>query len=1368
MKKFLSLVVALAMVLAAVPAVMAEAATEEGSMDNDLLAYVSFDKWLEPEAGGAEALGTASYLPALYGNGAYFSGSYANRVMITDAQGNNNLLVGKDAVTISFFENRYGDKWPLFISPTTNDQVYRQEKYIALYDDGNEIKIERYVGDRDDKTKSSVAGVSGEKYPSAAAKDGWRHVAIVLTDKKTDLYVDGEMVATAESGSKLSDLFTSESYISIGGGDWPIKKDDKKVANETFEGLIDEFRIYGRELTADEIALLAAAPTYTAEQIAASLTIPDENGVLDNLDLPTEKDGAKISWKSSDTAVITDEAVTKDAYTTPAGVVKRDGSDHSVKLTATVSLDGKTAEKTFDLTVKALEPIKDEDMAAYLYVYFRGNVNESPEHLQIHMATSEDGYHWKDLNGNWPVLTSTFGTRGLRDPYLLRSRYGDKFYLIATDLDTEAPWDSTINKWGPWSLAGSKHLMVWESTDLVHWSEQRAVKFANTDIGCAWAPESIYDPDTGEYLVYASGKDMALKAKEGKELDTVFVARTRDFRSFSEPEIFFIPYNEKGERVAAIDSTIIHADDGKFYHFFKYNGLIHMMVSDHASGEYKNVDAFNSKNIGGEGPAIYKVNGTEQYALCVDNYSVYVPYLTENISSGEFVKSTGEVVMPTGSKHGGMIPITRKEYEALLAEYGPESESENGSGPDLSYNFENESIVKDRLKGSAAITEEEGHGKVLGLDGSSGTYFEFPKGTFDRRDSFTLIFDLKSSMEGNFFTFALGNSDNDPQNPMHYLFFRARKNNLRIAETISGNGYVGPGQPSKGFEKEAYTDAEGVNGKWARIALVVKPGYLAIYKDGKIVAESDGLTVANGNGGVFTTSHIGTEGLVAYLGKSLFAGDPYMTGSFDNVDLYYRSLSEAEIFLDANPDMSDDAIIDAEIEAMSVSGGAVNDINLPTEGRYGTVISWASSNEAVISADGKVTRPATEEGDAEVTLTATYEYNGQIKTVAYKVKVKAKSAHEQTSTADWTGSDIGGPVTDKAYIEFDLIPNKDNIDGFIGISSSAVTPAGWGDYAIAVRPNTSGKFDAHNGTEYKESNEATYTAGKLYHFTIVADVSNKKYSAWVTNDDGETVQIADNFSFRSKAGSDLSNVTVRGGNGIAAGEFSVEDFKLTNGPTAEASLGWDGENFTINFTATPADAIKIYSEADKGTDLGKPLSGEETGIALSTADTNRQYRAAAALGEFVGDATAPVSIYSLVAQAVVDYAFDGEINPAQLKAAKKVLDKGGVYIVKDAEGNKALTPETAKLMAIVDDTVKLNEKAVNAGLRFANVSYAVGDGDIAEAAVSEDGTYITIAGLNTMDAEVVYLEEIEFSFDEDSIGEIMDEDGGDPDFVEEI
>ena len=72
------------------------------------------------------------------------------------------------------------------------------------------------------------------------------------------------------------------------------------------------------------------------------------------------------------------------------------------------------------------------DYTAYLFAYFKGEGLAQGE--QIYFAVSRDGLHWRDINNGNPVLTSTLGEKGVRDPFIMRSADGAKFYVIATDL----------------------------------------------------------------------------------------------------------------------------------------------------------------------------------------------------------------------------------------------------------------------------------------------------------------------------------------------------------------------------------------------------------------------------------------------------------------------------------------------------------------------------------------------------------------------------------------------------------------------------------------------------------------------------------------------------------------------------------------------------------------------------------------------------------------------------------------------------------------------------------------------------------------------------------------------------------------------
>ncbi|WP_028609012.1 immunoglobulin-like domain-containing protein [Paenibacillus harenae] len=180
------------------------------------------------------------------------------------------------------------------------------------------------------------------------------------------------------------------------------------------------------------------------------------------------ENGTTITWQSGSPEVIT-------AY----GEVTRPklgNGNESVKLTATISRNGVTAEKVFQATVRT-SPAK-EDYAGYLFSYFTGE--GTPDGEQVYFALSEgnDPLHWKELNGGKPVLTSTMGEKGVRDPFLIRSPEGDKFYMIATDLKINGDWN-----WDRAQRQGSRSIMVWESSDLLNWIEQSMVEVSPAEAG---------------------------------------------------------------------------------------------------------------------------------------------------------------------------------------------------------------------------------------------------------------------------------------------------------------------------------------------------------------------------------------------------------------------------------------------------------------------------------------------------------------------------------------------------------------------------------------------------------------------------------------------------------------------------------------------------------------------------------------------------------------------------------------------------------------------------------------------------------------------------------------------------------------------
>ena len=305
-------------------------------------------------------------------------------------------------------------------------------------------------------------------------------------------------------------------------------------------------------------------------------------------------------------------------------------------------------------------PIPEPEYNNYLFTYFVG-VGKGGE--AIYFAVSQDGYNWKELNGGKSVLKSTLGTTGLRDPYVMRSADGEKFYLIATDL--------CINKDGDWwkaQTAGSKSVMFWESKDLITWSEQRMLAINNKTAGCTWAPEMYFDEETGAYMIFWASRT----SSDHYGQQRIFYTTTKDFVDFAKPKVWInYPYS-------TIDTTIIE-EDGTYYRFTKYedHARIIMERADSLMGEWTQVDSLIlDAQKGVEGPTCFEfheedIRDGQRFALLLDNFggSGYYMLTAESLKDGKFQKVKG-YSLPDRPRHGTVIRITDEEYEALINEYG--------------------------------------------------------------------------------------------------------------------------------------------------------------------------------------------------------------------------------------------------------------------------------------------------------------------------------------------------------------------------------------------------------------------------------------------------------------------------------------------------------------------------------------------------------------------------------------------------------------------------------------------------------------------------------------------------------------------------
>ncbi|WP_285135811.1 immunoglobulin-like domain-containing protein [Microbacterium sp. lyk4-40-TSB-66] len=433
-----------------------------------------------------------------------------------------------------------------------------------------------------------------------------------------------------------------------------------------------------------------AAEGALAGPIRGSITLPTTGADVTATAGRPGAANAAVTWSSSNEAIISavDEGTAPNIVA--KGAVTRPAVDTEVTLTATVTVAGAApVVRTLERTVPAAAPVAASDLDAYLFAYFTGD-NVEGEKIRFATSDGNDSLRWKTLNDAQPILTSTKGTKGLRDPFILRSKEGDRFFLLATDLSVGT------SGWGGATNRGSHHLEIWESTDLVNWGEQRHVEVNLPNAGMTWAPEAIYDESIEAYNVYWTSTlftDGAARDVADGNGPQILISTTRDFRDFTTPQPWFKAADVPGLNVGngLIDSTVLKEGD-TWYRFTKATqtsgcaspDIIGQKSTDlratTASGAWSLIDTCIGRTAGTpevEGPEIFAANEGDRagykYFLWVDNYGGrgYIPLGTNSLEGDIQWTIPSSFSLPASPRHGSILPITAKERDTLAAKWNP-------------------------------------------------------------------------------------------------------------------------------------------------------------------------------------------------------------------------------------------------------------------------------------------------------------------------------------------------------------------------------------------------------------------------------------------------------------------------------------------------------------------------------------------------------------------------------------------------------------------------------------------------------------------------------------------------------------------------
>lgn len=600
----------------------------------------------------------------------HLDGTSSQWLNVTKADGTS-LLTGQDEITISYdIQNeRTGTNWAFFAAPNTTTQEFQQEHYIGCMHSNGNLTTERYNN-------------SGSRPASASASVGndWVHIDVVHSAADTAIYVNGMESSRVASSYSLTDILGNNSILQIGKANW--------TTGEYSQFSMDNLKIWGGALTAEEI-LQQVPETFLQQQmdeIEAGITdvtledgqntLPDYNGT--------------VTWTASDLSAI---SIAEDGLTAEVQAPAVGEADLTGTLTGVITLGTLTREITVPVTVKA--QVGPDDPYGYLIVHFVEDSAGYAEKIYLDISRGDNPEQWDPLNGRNPILASNLGTTGTRDPFITYNPETETYYIIATDLRVFNANDPSWNNgnWGAWASQGSTMMNVWESKDLITWSNVRQIDVSldtndNTAayLGMMWAPEATWVDDyygegQGAFVVYWSSNvysDAAHTQSDGGS-DIMWGATT----DFTQDTWEFGGVMLDGGQAGCIDTNILQ-DGGRTYHITKSQASGEEIIMEYTDepqwwlvgsdreSNYKWTRvqaAIGVSRFGAvEGPASFKDHSQpNRWYLFVDDLPTpgYQPMVSTDLDAGWDYLDASDYFLTSYTKHGGVISLTKAQYDAI-------------------------------------------------------------------------------------------------------------------------------------------------------------------------------------------------------------------------------------------------------------------------------------------------------------------------------------------------------------------------------------------------------------------------------------------------------------------------------------------------------------------------------------------------------------------------------------------------------------------------------------------------------------------------------------------------------------------------------
>lgn len=480
----------------------------------------------------------------------------------------------------------------------------------------------------------------------------------------------------------------------------------------------------------------------------------------------------------------------------------------------------------------------------------------------------------------------------------------------------------------------------------------------------------------------------------------------------------------------------------------------------------------------------------------------------------------------------------KKGNEHLILDYAM-NEIANGKIMDQSA-FHQDGIAH----GNLSIVTDENHQAIQFL-GQDDAFIELPQGILQTCDELTVmcwikpiaikmwqrLFDFGPKLDQNLF-FTLMGAGETPMLSLH-------------------NGPVERFSTPKPLQVDV----------WQHVAMTIKNNKASILINGEVLASSQTITIK--------PSSISGETDTNYIGKSKHA-DPAFEGLMADFKIYNQALIAEDILTISLASKTEEEVVTylAELLTLQDLSLVTKNLNLPTQ-LASARIEWMSSDESIVSTEGVVTRPLS--NDQLITLTATLTVGQASATKTFGVNVVAQNESAQTLTIEVDSKTVDIPKT------------------FVGLFFEDINYAADGGLYAELINNRSFEFGSWHGTystfsdyfyawhivgdiegvlTHKQGTESPIHPNNPYYLQV--NVESAGHGIGIANEGFEGIAIKENenynFSMFVRNVNYSSDITIRleSASGEVFAQKLIKNDQLSN--------EWSKVSFVLTPTQTSDEA----------------------------------------------------------------------------------------------------------------------------------------------------------------------------------------------------